>query len=385
MANVQLHDLKIYQSKGRWYVYVRSTRAPLIQKFEGTKAKLLKHLETPEMIGAYNVKRKHDKRIYRERTLGWLVSWFTDPERCQHFKRLSEGTQHRYRNCLAELEGVYDDELDAIQTSHIVEARDVVEKEKWPAFADLMVTALVTMFGLARERGWMKVNVAEGIKRTYKSKKSANREWRPEEWVTVMEHAPMHLKIAYMLARYVGYRSQSVATVEWTNYQPDPMFGMCFRMDHRKNDEDGHWLPAAPELQTFLADRKFGKAKGRIAVRYNGQPWESPEQLQKQSSNFLTGLARKGLVGPGLTEHGLRVTFAAEIKRVTGATDEQIAAALGDRDVRMGKHYTRHVEQEARVIKVFFGQYFKKSNTSETRLVEHITARVLESMKTAVG
>jgi integrase len=55
-----------------------------------------------------------------------------------------------------------------------------------------------------------------------------------------------------------------------------------------------------------------------------------------------------------LTEHGLRVTFAAEIKRVTGANDGQVAAALGDRDTRMGAHYTRHVEQEARIIEVFF-------------------------------
>src|SRR2546430_197787 len=81
---------------------------------------------------------------------------------------------------------------------------------------------------------------------------TANREWRPEEWATVMEHAPMALKITYMLARHLGYRSQSTVAVTWLNYQQDPRFGMCFRMKHKKNDED-HWLPASPELQTFLA------------------------------------------------------------------------------------------------------------------------------------
>lgn len=55
----------------------------------------------------------------------------------------------------------------------------------------------------------------------------------------------------------------------------------------------------------------------------------------------------------GLTEHGLRATFAAEIKRVTGANDDQVAAALGDRDARMGAHYTRHVEQEQKIIYLF--------------------------------
>jgi hypothetical protein len=53
---------------------------------------------------------------------------------------------------------------------------------------------------------------------------------------------------------------------------------------------------------------------------------------------------------------GLRVTFAAEIKRVTGANDDQVAAALGKRDVRIGGHYTRHLEQEARIIRMFFAQ-----------------------------
>jgi hypothetical protein len=35
--------------------------------------------------------------------------------------------------------------------------------------------------------------------------------------------------------------------------------------------------------------------------------------------------------------HGLRATFAAKIKRVTGANDDQVAAALGDRDARKGR------------------------------------------------
>jgi integrase len=190
--------------------------------------------------------------------------------------------------------------------------------------------------------------------------------------------APMHLKIAYMLARFVGYRSQSIVDVEWTNYQPDELFGMCFRMRHKKNDEE-HWLPALPEIQAFLSDLKFGNATGKIAVRYNGQPWESEQQLQKQSSNFLTKLARDGIVGSGLTEHGLRATFSCEIKRETGATDEEIASALGDRDPRMGAHYTRHVEQEKRIIELFFA---KQLRTGVERKLSKRRARLRQNVET---
>ena len=49
----------------------------------------------------------------------------------------------------------------------------------------------------------------------------------------------------------------------------------------------------------------------------------------------------------------MRATSAAEIKRVTGANDDQVAAALGDRDARMGGHYTRHVEQENKIVSLW--------------------------------
>jgi len=47
------------------------------------------------------------------------------------------------------------------------------------------------------------------------------------------------------------------------------------------------------------------------------------------------------------------VTYAANLKRENSANDGQVAAALGDRDTRMGAHYTRHVENEIKVIQAF--------------------------------
>jgi integrase len=347
VVKVHLKGLKIARARGKYYVYVRSTGEPLLQGFSGDEAALRKKLAEPGLLGSYNARR--GPRVYPDKTLGWLVAWFTDPEKCTEFKALGDATKADYKDGLNYLEPEFDFPLGDLTTFGLYQARDRCIQEKWPAFADKMMTALSTMFSLAIPRGWMVSNPTVGIKRAYKADPNANREWRPEEWLVVMDRAPMALKIAYMLARHVGYRSQSIVLVAWPNYQSDPRFGMCFRMKHKKNDEE-HWLPAAPELQAFLAAIKVRTKDGPIALRRNGKPWESEGQLQKRSSNFLTDLARKGLVGPGLTEHGLRVTFAAEIKRVTGANDDQVAAALGDRDSRMGAHYTRHVEQENKII-----------------------------------
>jgi hypothetical protein len=296
VVKVHLKGLKIARARGKYYVYVRATGKALLQGFEGNKDALRKRLAMPDMIGAYNVQRKRDPKSYPERTLGWLVAWFTDPYRCSEFKELGAATKEDYENALRYLEPEFDAPLDTITMTALYEVRDRCIRDKWPAFADKMMTALSTMFSLAIPRGWMPLNPASGIKRAYKADPNANREWRPEEWKVVMERAPMALKIAYMLARHVGYRSQSIVAVAWPNYQPDSRFGMCFRMRHKKNAEE-HWLPASPEIQTFLASIKVRTKDGAIALRRNGKPWESEVQLQKRSSNFLTDLARKELVG----------------------------------------------------------------------------------------
>ena len=74
--------------------------------------------------------------------------------------------------------------------------------------------------------------------------------------------------------------------------------------------------------------------------------------MQSQVSHWLKKAERDGLLQPGATLHGLRATYASEKKR-SGANDSEVAAALGDRTTRMGEHYTRHVESEAKVIRAF--------------------------------
>jgi integrase len=374
VVKVPLKGLKIARAKGKYYVYRRSDGAVLLRGFKGERAALVKRLAEPDIIGLYNGARK--RMAYPERSLGWLVAWFTDPAQCPKFASLSETTRTEYADRLGYLEPEYDFPLAGITQADLYAVRDRCVADKWPAFADKMVTALASMFGEAVKRGWMPANPAAGMDRTQKSDPNANREWMPAEWEAAMARAPLHLRTAYMLARHLGYRSQSIVAVQWSNYQADQRFGKCFRTTHKKNSEQ-HWLPASPELQRFLASLKVRVTEGPIALRYNGQPWVSAEQLQKQSSNFLAKLEAKGLIGSGLTLHGLRVSFAAEIKRVTGANDSQVAAALGDRDARMGAHYTRHVEQEQRIIEVFFA----RNGTGTEQDLENGRAQVFQISK----
>jgi integrase len=351
VVKVKLKGLKIARARGKYYVYHRATGDVLLRGFDGSKDDLLKRLADPDMIGAYNMcRRRNTATVYPERTLGWLVAWYTDPEECPAFANLGETTQSEYKDRLNYLEPEFDCPLDVITQASLYEVRDRCVTDKWPAFADKMMTALSSMFTQAVKRGKMPTNPAFGIDRASKPNPNANREWRPEEWATVMSRAPLKLRIVFMIARHVGYRGQSIVRLQWSNYQPDPVYGKCFRMTHKKNSEQ-HWVPASQELQDFLDG--LDRTSTYIATRHNGQPWRDEEQMQKQASNFLKALAKEGVIDDGLTPHGLRVTYAAGIKRQTGADNAAVAAALGDRDERMGAHYTRHVENEIKVIQAF--------------------------------
>ena len=77
--------------------------------------------------------------------------------------------------------------------------------------------------------------------------------------------------------------------------------------------------------------------------------------MQSAVSDYLTTLKKDGLIREGCTLHGLRVTYAAAIRR-QGFDTGIVADALGDRSRRMGEHYTRHVEKELGRMKIFNGQ-----------------------------
>jgi integrase len=360
VVRVRLKGLKIARSRGKWYVYHRASGEALIRGFEGSREELTEKLESVETLGAYNARRTRT-RPYPEQTLGWLVNWFENE--WPGFEKLATATQKQYREAFAYLQPEFDAPLSTITTAALYEARDACAKKKWPRFADKMITAVSSMFTQAVKRKKMESNPALGIERMHKSDANSNREWRAEEWKAVFDRAPLHFAVPMMLARYFGLRGQTISAVTWGNYQSDPGYGKCLRLKVRKNDEE-IWIPAVSELSDFLDG--LPRTSVNIAMRADGMSWKNEKQLQTAFSNWLKGLQRSGLVAPGLTLHGLRVTYAAWLRR-EGADASDVAAALGDRTPRMGEHYTRHVEKEARVIRAFSGQNKNRFGKREGR------------------
>jgi hypothetical protein len=321
-----------------------------LKGFEGTREDLLRRLAMPDMVAMYNAPRVRNlSRTYPDDTLGGLVSWFTTEY--PKWSKLSDATRKDYLAAFEYLRPAFGIPLADITQPDLYEMRDRCANEKWPRFADKMISAISSMFTQAVRRGKMRLNPALGIEKGHRADPNANREWMPHEWQAI-QHAPAHIKTPMMLARYVGYRGQTIAVLEWKSYQPDPVYGKCFRVVARKNDERP-WIPAVAELQAYLDGLEI-RSLTHIATQADGTPWENEVDMQTAVSHWLRGAERAGLVGSGTTLHGLRVTYAAEKKR-NGASDSEVAAALGDKSDHMGKHYTRHVENEAKVIRAFKG------------------------------
>lgn len=345
VAKVRLKGLNTVRSRGRWYVYRRATGECLLAGFEGTRDDLQKHMEGAAFLDAYNKPRlDRTNRQYPPETLGGLVHWWTTE--APEFAKLMPATKDDYIKAYKWLEPEFDVTLADIEQASVYEVRDKCAKAKWPRFADKMVSALSSMFGRAVKRGKMAYNPARGVEKIAKSDPNRNREWKAWEQKSVFEAAPPHILTPLMLARYAGYRGQTIQALSWRHYHKDPMTGRAFEIISSKNDEVA-WMPVVPALQTYLAT--LDATSTFIATKRNGTPWENEKQMQTAVSHFLKRMEREGKANEGITLHGLRSTFAAALRR-DGADVGMVASALGDRSDRMGAHYTRHVEREQKVI-----------------------------------
>jgi hypothetical protein len=351
VVRVKLKGLKIARNKaGRYYVYVRGTKRCLVKNFEGNRDELLKLLGEIDVLTVYNATRKQElNRVYADGTLGALVAWFKAD--CPAYAQLSDATRDDYEKAFGWLESGFDCPLDLITTSELYDLRDRCVREKWPRFADKMIAAVSSMFTQAIKRRKMASNPCFGMDKAHKADPNANREWFAHEWEFVQGSAPPEVLIPCMVARYIGLAGQTIVGLNERQFVDHQLTGKAVQYTRRKNKK-ATLLPVTTELQTFLAARKVRSADGLIAIRDNGSAWASEKEMQTRVSHWLRDREREGKIGAGTTLHGLRVSYAAWWKR-NGASDDEVARLIGDKSLRMGTHYTRHVEDEVSIARAF--------------------------------
>ncbi len=359
MAKVVIKGLHIVKARGRFYVYIRATREILVGGFDGDRAALNRHLASPEVLARYgSLIKSKDRSAARARgTLGELIEFYQKKDR---WLKLADRTKADYQKVIdwltasrdADGNEVLDVSAAHILPSDIAETRDRAADEKYPKFSNDVVAFLSAVFGTAVEYRDFERNPAKGIRRIHKSDKSANRRWSEFEWRQVFDAAPSHLRKVLGLARWAGLRGIDIPRLRWDAMVDDPEVGPAVRYTATKNGVEVT-IPRRPELDAVLAEGKEGVKTLTICANSLGLPYPTENAMRKAFQDFKAAPAFLAAcpTGADLTLHGLRVTFASELKD-WGLSNREIADLLGDKTESMGEHYARFAEIKHTVMRM---------------------------------
>lgn len=336
---MRLKGLSIYQRRGKWYVYYRQNGKPLIKGFEGSRADLDKTLAQPAFLAAYAeiIDQPATKGFG---TLGGLFDFYKTKGR---WKKLAPRTQADYQKVIdwMDSKGQLKTAVVGITPAGIAKTRDKAAEDRYPKFSNDALACLSAAFSTGVEYGYAKLqtNPVKDIRRLHQNSKTANRRWTDDEWSKVWQIAPKHLRPVLALARWAGPRGQDISVLRWDNITENSDLGQVLRYTAQKNKTEVIVL-LWPELEVALNAEK--KTTLTICKNSKGRPYPSENAMRKAWQDFKQSPVFEKLIptGADLTLHGLRVTFASELREL-GFSNEQIARMIGDKTDRMGGHYAR--------------------------------------------
>lgn len=356
MPKVSIKGLNIRRNaSGTWYASLRATGQQLAKA--ASREELQRQLSTPQFLAAYASAERKRRRTYEPGTIGALAERYRQSRR---YLSLAERTRADYDKVLLYLERTFELAFADIEMVDIIETRDIAAEEHGDKFSDFVLAVLSALFREAVEGGLVKSNPVLGVARLYRADATANRRWTADEWKAVYDAAPDHLRIVLAIARHCGLRGQDIAALKWEAYRPDPDMGKVLSFTPRKNGKTvGEITIGVPaELRTLLDAQRTGNVVPApnmpICLSTHGKGYKNESSMRSAWTAFKASDAFKAAApsGQDLTLHGLRVTFASEL-REAGFSDREVADMLGDLSEGMGKRYSRGAEMRKTSVRVF--------------------------------
>jgi len=149
--------------------------------------------------------------------------------------------------------------------------------------------------------------------------------WNDDELEKVLGHLPAWARDAVRLLRFTGLRVNELLALRWENIQPR---SVRFVQKGKRDDE----RPLTKRAREIL-----------LGIPHVS-PWVFPSETMTTPKGYrnllrlwLVALRRAGIEGK--TIHDLRRSFAQDLRRA-GASDREIAAALGQTTTRIVGRYT---------------------------------------------
>jgi integrase len=171
-------------------------------------------------------------------------------------------------------------------------------------------------------------------------KSKSYRPWRPQEIERFQKEATPSVYTASMLALYIAQRQSDVICIKWDQYD-----GEYIDLTPQKTENAWEFtpkIPVHPALKKYLDTLPC--EEGKTIVQTEGGGMYTEDGFRTMVRKVLEAA---GLLGIGLTWHGLRHTAGKRLAEA-GATTEQIKALLLHKTDRAAAIYTKGADQVIR-------------------------------------
>jgi integrase len=334
------------------------------------KVRLPDDYGSPEFAEAWAAAEKSVRRAsaqgYAPGTFGELVEAF---EASEDWQALADRTRADYRKVRDWLysqgaERGFTRELDQARAERILDA--AVKETNW-RFAVYVLQYCRRVWNWSQEKASRKKRWGDGNpwrdiptpkKPRALAERETNRAWTPQELAAALERAPIGLRRAYVLGA-CGFDGGTMTGLRWTDF--NEATGVFAGAERVKTGVAGYTIVYRP-LRPYLEEGP--RPSDFIVTNQNGAAFKTANALQTRSSEFLRGLATAGIVGEGLTLHGLRHTIGKALAD-TGADLRAIQSALRHSTARMSLKYSdgadkrRAAEGAADNVAEWFGKGFE--------------------------
>ena len=259
----------------------------------------------------------------------------------------------------------------AITAEQIARLKDKAAAAKGARFGKYVLQVIRLVLEWGKERGWLTVNPAMGMKakrkrRTGEKARNVNRPWEPFEIEAFASGCPPQLIVPFVLG-LCNMREGDALTKTWSAYD-----GLFLRWNANKNGEEST-VAIAGVFKRILDEARARRGKAvQIAVNAYGQPW-TESGFRASFFKRIRALVAAGAVKPGLTFHGLRSTIGTR-SREAGESEFRVAAAIGDRSTAMAELYGRDADRRTAQGEVM-GRFHARFANSDWKMADGLNGK----------
>jgi integrase len=328
MTTVRVRGIKQYRhpKTGILYTYHRASGKRIVAEFG-----------TPEFFEELAAIEKASKKPTTvPGSLGLVIAEYMQSP--ADWAVLRPATKTSYEKVFLVLKPLHDMPLIRMDRRFIHALRDkklLPKHGRW--LANYTVTVLGILFRFAKDRGWLTDNpLAERVKKIRRAgddTDAKNRPWAEEECRIVLERAPAHIRLPLAVAMCAGLRKTDFLSAKLSS----------IRDAHIVVRTSKRGVPIAVPVHPILAEaiaQRPASDSDVLCVSSRGQPW-TPMGWNASWGKLRRALEAEGVIGKGLTCHGLRHTLGTRL-REAGADDRTIADILGQRSTAMARHYSEN-------------------------------------------